>query len=544
MRKVHYLMPVALTTLALLAGLIVFGTSAGAVRTQATLTVVATGLDNPRGLAFGSDGALYVAEAGRGGSGPCAPGPEGGEVCYGATGAITRILTGTQQRIVSGLPSLANQEGNTAGSSATGPHDVSVLRDGTGYVAIGLGFPPTQRSQFGTGGAKLGYLVSFTSGITTGAATTNLFDMAGYEQSVNPDGEGPDSNPYALLALHDRLLAVDAGGNDLIELDASGNVITATVFPSRTIEFSPSIGLAVQVPLQSVPDTIAIGPDAAYYVGELTGGPFPVGGARVYRVVPGRAPEIYAAGFTNIIDTAFDRAGNLYVLEIAANGLGAAFGSGDFTGALIQVTPELSATTILTNGLIAPTSLAIGPNGGIYISNAGIFSGTGQVVQVNLCDPDDSECTEPLPLPIPFVATATGEQEVDNTGNPGQGDPDGRGSGLFTLDADVGQVCVQATVSGIAQPTMAHIHRGAARTNGPVVVNFTPLITGTLISGCVEAEPDTIRSIQSNPSSFYLNVHNTDFPNGAVRGQLVRGDEPVAQPRAPETSLYLPVVQR
>ena len=72
------------------------------------LTVVADGLDNPRGIGFGPDGALYVAESGSGGPGPCvAGGPEGGETCFGRTGAVTRITKHSQHRVLTGLPSLA-----------------------------------------------------------------------------------------------------------------------------------------------------------------------------------------------------------------------------------------------------------------------------------------------------------------------------------------------------------------------------------------------------------------------------------------------------
>src|SRR6188472_273492 len=82
--------------------------------------VVATGLDNPRGLAIGPDGALYVAEAGRGGDGPCVPGPFG-EACYGPSGAITRIGHHGQERIVTGLSSFASP----GGGLAFGPHDIA-----------------------------------------------------------------------------------------------------------------------------------------------------------------------------------------------------------------------------------------------------------------------------------------------------------------------------------------------------------------------------------------------------------------------------------
>src|SRR6188472_983268 len=80
---------------------------------QQGVKVVATGLDNPRGLAFGPGG-LYVAEAGRGGSAPCQTGPEGDTMCFGTSGAVTRIggRHGGKTRIVEGLPSLARTDGS------------------------------------------------------------------------------------------------------------------------------------------------------------------------------------------------------------------------------------------------------------------------------------------------------------------------------------------------------------------------------------------------------------------------------------------------
>jgi hypothetical protein len=76
--------------------------------------------------------------------------------------------------------------------------------------------------------------------------------------------------------------------------------------------------------MQSVPNSVAKGPHGGYYVGELTGFPFPTGGARVYLVNPGQAPQILADAFTNIIDLALARAGSVYVLQITKDGLLAA----------------------------------------------------------------------------------------------------------------------------------------------------------------------------------------------------------------------------
>jgi hypothetical protein len=84
--------------------------AAGDAAADPSVSVVMSGLDNPRGLAFGPQGALYVAEAGRGGAGPC--GTIGGlQYCYGPSGAVTRLWMGVQERVAMGLPSVA-QVGN------------------------------------------------------------------------------------------------------------------------------------------------------------------------------------------------------------------------------------------------------------------------------------------------------------------------------------------------------------------------------------------------------------------------------------------------
>jgi sugar lactone lactonase YvrE len=126
-----------------------------------------------------------------------------------------------------------------------------------------------------------------------------------------------------------------------------------------------------------VPTSIAVGPDGALYVAQLTGAPFPVGGARIYRIVPGRAPEVVAGGFTNVIDIAFDRDGSLLVLEIAKNSLA----SGDPAGALIRLRPDGSRETLLEDGLVSPTAVAVGCNGWIYLSNHGQEAGAGQLLR-------------------------------------------------------------------------------------------------------------------------------------------------------------------
>lgn len=360
-----------------LVAVVVFLASVNVAAAAIPFEVIASGLNNPRGLTFDSDGTLYVAEAGTGGpsTGDCAPAGKGTEVCFGATGAVTRILAdGTQDRIVSDLPSLANPDPAppaAPGDEATGPHDVAVTASGELYVTIGLGGDLATREQFGTGGDNLGRLIEITADDTWEAVA----DLTGYEEVNNPDGNQIDSNPYGLLAVGDELVAVDAGGNSLLHISESYTITTIADFPTRTVEFPPGSGN--MQPMDAVPTTVIGAGTDMYYVGQLTGFPFPPGGANIYHVMEGSEPAVHEGGFTNIIDIAEDGSGGMYVVEIAMNGLL----SGP-PGALVHLADDGTRTVVVSDTLIFPGGVAIGPDDAIYLTNLSISAGGGQVVRI------------------------------------------------------------------------------------------------------------------------------------------------------------------
>lgn len=161
----------------------------------------------------------------------------------------------------------------------------------------------------------------------------------------------------------------------------------------------------------------------------------------------------------------------------------------------------LSACVLLL--MLAPTSVATDTAAIPAISATDLVTATMVVV----------DSTEGRPL----EATLSGENEV-----PEAADPDGSGSAEITLNLGQQEVCYELSVENIAEATLAHIHSGAEGVNGPPVVTLDPPASGSS-SGCVsEVSKEIIQNILKSPSDYYVNVHNAEFPGGAVRGQLTK----------------------
>jgi hypothetical protein len=374
---------------------------------QTTVSIVMSGLDSPRGLAFGPEGALYVTEAGRGAGVVATPttdprcytGPQGGMQCYGPTGAVSRLWHGVQSRIVTGLPSSAMP----TGARGTGPTDIVLSR---GYTSVTIGWEndPMRRAEL----PLIPELAGFAALVQVAPSGEWRFvaDIGGYEAANNPDGRLTgdglphlDTNPYGLAAFPGGHLMTDAGANALLRVRADGDISLVAVFQSRGStpprpSFAPVDARNFPTIADAVPTSVALGPDGAYYVSELTGVPFVDTRANIYRVVPTAEPQMFLiqdaclTGFKMILDITFDGDGNLYVLQHAT---GAVQQTGP--GVLIRVTPDKAQSgtcaqyqagtrTTVLGDLSRPTSVAIGPDGAIYVANNGTSMAGGEVLRI------------------------------------------------------------------------------------------------------------------------------------------------------------------
>lgn len=391
------------------AALLTVALAAPAMAQQPMIEVVAEGLDNPRGVMVADDGSVYVAEAGFGGDTCLGEGEEA--MCYGPTGAVVRVTADGVETVVEGLNSGA------AGPEAGGVSDTALAADGSLHLIMNLGADPASRAEMPEEFAYAGWLMK----LGADGALEPVADVAAFESANDPDAEMGglvDSNPYGIVATDAGIVVADAGGNDVLLVSDDGSVTLLGVLGPTVHEFSaamlaamppppegegeipategegegegeaPPADAMVPIPVEAVPTSVTVGPDGALYVGELTGGPFPIGGASVWRLADGEAPTEYATGFTNIMGLGFAPDGTLYVAEMVHEGLMTVFAGGDTPpiGAVMSVPPGGGEPTMVATGeqLMALGGLAVDADGAVYVSTGTIMGpGGGSLVKIN-----------------------------------------------------------------------------------------------------------------------------------------------------------------
>jgi plastocyanin len=370
--------------------------SSGATRAQTSAaSVVASGLMNPRGFVWGSDGTLFVAEAGKGGTTPGDPKtpPPLGPVTGGKTARVSWIADGCPANLADHLPSYV-----TATDEVGGAADVAILNQKL-YVLItgggaSHGNPDAPAGVYAVGGnekvtliANLGKWLRDHPVAKVPAAD---YDPEGsfFDMTATPDGNA--------------LLVVEANSQQLLSVKPDGTV-------SRVADLSGD---------NQVPTSVAIAPNGTIYVGYLSGAPYPTGAAKVVQIGDGTAKTVWT-GLTTVTGLAVAPDGTLLALEMSTGDTTTPPFLVEHSGKIVRQTgPNFSADVVTDLNL--PTHLNLGPDGAYYVATPaiGADAGTGSIVRIAPSGTEPVSAADAVPAPGACgVATPQASPTAANGGN-------------------------------------------------------------------------------------------------------------------------------
>ena len=331
------------------------------------VTVVANHLNNPRGLSPAPGGGLYLAEAGSGGK-VCVKGGEQGTTCIGRTGSFDLVTRHGVKHLVTGLISGSGP----GGVAAEGPVSVSRGPWGKIYGQFGLSsheVPPQGAIPAGlraTALAELGRLVTVAPHSIRSRSDVGDQDWTWTSTRVHlAPKDFPDANPNAVLYSHGHVYVVDAGANLLVDVQRHSTAKVLAFF-----------GVPAKSQSDSVPTCLTRGPDGALYIGELLGGQYTPGHARIWRVVPGHTPKVWATGLTTVQGCGFGRDGAFYATEFQTGGLNEG-PTANPAGDVVRIDRWGHRTHLGVGKLFYPSGFAAGSDGAIYVSNCSIAPAGG-----------------------------------------------------------------------------------------------------------------------------------------------------------------------